>query len=279
MNPIVAIATCAAVVGKEEDDLQVIAALNRRGIHAIHAVWDDSSLNWSSFRLVVIRSTWDYPPRRSAFLAWADKLPGVLNPAPILRWNTDKRYLADLARAGVPVIATRFVEPSDAFEPPGKSFVVKPAVSCGAKDTMRVDPGDILAYHHVQRLQNEGRTVMVQPYLSGIEATGEVNVVFIGGAYSHAIRRSGLLKDGKPPETPLDIQPHQATLEERTLAEQVMNLVPGGSSQLLYGRVDLVPGPEGSPVVLEVELTEPALFLGFSNGGAERLAESIAAAI
>lgn len=278
MNPTVAVATCAAVVGKDEDDLQIIAALYRRGIHAVHAAWDDPSVNWSSFRLVVIRSTWDYPPRRDAFLAWAGKLPRVLNPLPILRWNTDKRYLSELAKAGVSVIATRFLEPTDSFEPPKKSFVVKPAVSCGAKDTMRLDPRDIAAAHyHVRRLQSEGRVVMVQPYLSEIEATGEVDVVFIGGDYSHSIRRSGLLKDGEPPDTPLDIQPHEPTPEERKLAEKVMSLVPGGPSQLLYGRVDLVPGPHGSPVVLEVELTEPSLFLGFSKGGADRLAGAIAA--
>ena len=80
----VALATCAGVVGREKDDLSVIEALRRRGIEAVHAVWSDASLDWPSFRLVVIRSTWDYIERRDDFLAWADALPKVLNPAPIL---------------------------------------------------------------------------------------------------------------------------------------------------------------------------------------------------
>jgi hypothetical protein len=87
----VAIATCAEVVGRESDDLRVIEALRRRGVAAVHAVWDDSEVDWPAFSLGVIRSTWDYPERRGAFLAWAKQLRKVLNPFPILRWNTDKR--------------------------------------------------------------------------------------------------------------------------------------------------------------------------------------------
>lgn len=279
----VALATCAAVVGTEKDDLQVIEALRRRGVEAIHAVWDAPKIDWPYFRLVVIRSTWDYIERRSAFLAWAEKLPKVLNPAPILRWNTDKRYLGDLANAGLPVISTQFLEPDDAFEPPPAPFVIKPAISCAAKDTARYGPGDTAALAHVQGLQSQNRTVMVQPYLSRIETTGEVGVIFIGGAYSHSIRRGALLKAGASPDQaqslPLNVQPHEATQKERLLAEQVMRHLPADSGELLYARVDLVPGPNDEPLILEVELTEPALFLEYSANGAERLADAIAVSL
>src|SRR5262249_31194978 len=114
----VALATCAEVAGREEDDLRVIETLARRGIEGVHVAWDDPDVDWASFRLVVVRSTWDYPPRRGAFLTWAAALPQVLNPAPILRWNTDKRYLAELAAAGLPVVPTRFLKPSADFEAP-----------------------------------------------------------------------------------------------------------------------------------------------------------------
>ena len=194
----VAIATCSEVVGKESDDLRVIEALQRRGVVAVHAVWDDPDVNWSSFALVVIRSTWDYPERRGEFLAWAKQLRTVLNPWPILGWNTDKRYLDDLARVGLPIIPTRFLEPDDTFEPPPHPFVVKPAVSCGARDTARYEAGDeARACEHVRRLQVRGRTVMVQPYLADIEAKGEVAVMFLGGTYSHSIWRGALLNHCK----------------------------------------------------------------------------------
>jgi glutathione synthase/RimK-type ligase-like ATP-grasp enzyme len=283
MSGPVALATCAAVVGTEEDDLRVIDALSRKGIEAIHAVWDEPKVDWRSFHLVVVRSTWDYIQHRSTFLAWAEKLPRILNPAPILRWNTDKHYLSDLAKAGLPVIPTHFVESGDAFEPLLTPFVIKPAISCAAKDTARYEPGDKAALNHVRWLQSQGRTVMVQPYLSSIDAAGEVAVIFIGGAYSHSIRRAALLKAGANPDRahslPLNVQRHEATGQELHLAEQIIRHLPVDPAELLYARVDLVPGANGEPLVLEVELTEPALFLEFSEGGADRLADAIAAAL
>jgi hypothetical protein len=279
----VAIATCGAVAGVEREDLQVIEALSRRGINAVHAVWNDPAVDWSLFPLVVIRSTWDYPDLHREFLAWADQLRSVLNPLPILRWNTNKRYLGDLAGAELPVIPTHFLGPEDVFEPPSSSFVVKPAVSCGAKDTARYDATSIAkARDHVRRLQASGCTVLVQPYLAAVEAKGEVAIMFIGGAYSHSIRRGALLNDIGLPEDgqimPLNVQTYEATPEERSLAEKVMLHIPGDPADLLYGRVDLVPGPNGKAMILEVELTEPTLFLEFSNGGVERLADRIASA-
>lgn len=280
----VAIASCTAVVGTEADDLAVIEALRRRGVEAVHAAWDDPRVDWPSFPLVVVRSTWDYPDRRDQFLAWAARLRRVHNPLPVLRWNTDKRYLDDLARAGLPVIPTRFLDPGDAFEPPPWPFVVKPAVSCSAKQTARYRAGDsVAASDHVRRLQEDGRTVMVQPYQPAIDAEGEAAVLFIGGAYSHSIRRGALLKQfGTAPKvemTPLGVRAYEATLAERMLAERALDAIPGGPSKILYARVDLVPGPAGEPLILELELTEPSLFLGFREGGAERLAESIASAL
>jgi glutathione synthase/RimK-type ligase-like ATP-grasp enzyme len=211
----VALATCAEVAGREEDDLRVIDALARRGIEAVHAAWDDPAVDWSSFHLVVVRSTWDYPPRHSAFLTWAESLPCVLNPAPILRWNTDKRYLAELAAAGLPVIPTRFLEASADFEPPPGPFVIKPAVGCGAMDAACYAPGDPAAQDHVRQLHDRGHTVLVQPYLPGIDAQGEVDVIFIGGVYSHSIRRRALLIEGRPAgegqSLPLEVRPYKAT--------------------------------------------------------------------
>jgi glutathione synthase/RimK-type ligase-like ATP-grasp enzyme len=278
----VAIATCATVAGVEKDDLKVIEALRKRGVEAVHAAWDDPRVDWPSFALVVIRSTWDYPQRHAEFLAWANRLPRVLNPLPILRWNTDKRYLDDLAGAGISVVPTRFLEPGDGFEPPSSPFVVKPAVSCSAKDTARYHADDkTQARDHVRRLQASGRTVMVQPYCSDIEGKGEIAILFIGGAYSHSICRDAVLKHPglSGVAIPENVRAYQPKPTELSLAERVMSHIPGGSSSLLYGRVDLIPGLNGEPMVLEVELTEPTLFLEFSKGGVERLADCIASAL
>ena len=208
----------------------------------------------------------------------------MLNPLEVLRWNTDKRYLGDLAAAGLAVIPTCFLGPTDSFEPPRPPFVVKPAVSNGARDTAWYRAGDAdEASAHVRRLQSSGRSVLIQPYLASIESAGEAALVFLGGCYSHSIRRAGSLKrPGLTPGgavPPSDVRAYEPTRAERELAAEVMACVPGGPSGLLFGRVDLVPAPGGTPMVLEAELTEPALFLDSSEGGVGRLADAIAAAL
>jgi glutathione synthase/RimK-type ligase-like ATP-grasp enzyme len=282
----VVLATCSEVAGRETEDLQVIQSLRKRAIEAVHVAWDDFNFKWQTVPLTVVRSTWDYPARRGEFLAWAGKLPRVLNPTSILRWNTDKHYLNDLADAGFPVIPTCFLERGVTFDPPRVPFVIKPAVSCSAKDTTRYDPDDLeLARAHVKRLHDEGRTVMVQPYVSAVERDGEVSLIFLGGEYSHAIRRGAVLASGVAPKEsdslPEDVRFHAARTEERALAEEAMRKIgeDNSSAELLYARLDLVSGLNDEPMILEVELTEPSLFLAYADGAVDRFACCIASVL
>ena len=287
----VAIATFSEVVNQDFDDLQVIEALGRRGIRAVHEIWDNPRVDWSSYALTVVRSTWDYSDRCREFLAWAGRLPRVLNPLAILKWNTNKRYLEELAAAGIPVVPTHFLEPTDAFVPPSEPFVVKPSVSCSAKDTARYSRNEAdSATEHVRRLQSDGRTVMLQPYLSGIETTGEISLMYIDGVYTHSICRAPSLKhSGLPYEDeviPLsvdvydEVRKYEPTPAERGLADRAMSYSLCRDPNLLYARIDLIPGPTGEPIILEIELTEPTLFLAkYSDDGVERLADGIARAL
>src|SRR5262249_23702879 len=138
-----ALATCAELPEGDDDAAPLIEALARRGVEAVSAVWDDETVDWSRFDLVVVRSAWDYAERRDDFLAWAWNVPHVLNPLEVLRWTTDKgRYLADLARVGVPVAQTTLVAPGQDFEPPERPFVVKPSVSAGGRSSGRFEPAE-----------------------------------------------------------------------------------------------------------------------------------------
>jgi hypothetical protein len=136
----VALANCAEVPDGDEDSPALVSALAERGVRARPVVWDDPSVDWQSFDLVIVRSTWDYAERRDVFLAWAESLPRVLNPLPVLRWNTDKHYLRELAGSGVAVVATTFLEPGERFQAPGERFVVKPAVSAGSRHSASYEP-------------------------------------------------------------------------------------------------------------------------------------------
>jgi glutathione synthase/RimK-type ligase-like ATP-grasp enzyme len=264
----VALATCREIPEGDEDFPSLISALADLGIDAKPAVWD-AEVDWLRFDLVVLRSTWDYAERRDAFLAWARSLPRVLNPLPVLEWNTDKqRYLTDLAAAGVPVVPTDFVAPGEELDAPGGPFVVKPSTSAGGRSSARFRPNELgEARGLVGRIHAEGRTAMVQPYLGDVE---ETDLVFIDGAYSHALhRRVPLPAAGDREVFYLDeeLRPAQASDGDRLVAERALAAAPG---ELLYGRVDLVDG-----AVLELEIAEPSLYLAFGDGAAARLAAAI----
>jgi glutathione synthase/RimK-type ligase-like ATP-grasp enzyme len=236
-------------------------------------VWDDDGIAWDGFDLVVVRSTWDYPARRDEFLAWAAAVPRILNSPEVLRWNTDKRYLAAL---GPQTIPTNYLEAGLPFVVPGFPFAVKPSVGAGSIDAARYDAGDESARAHVARLHAAGKTVMIQPYVEAVDDEQELALHYIGGEFSHAVRKAALLPLGGEPGEGLFVEERISAAEpspdELALAERILDTVPFPREGLLYARVDLLPGP----VVLEVELTEPSLYLGYAPGAAARFADAIA---
>ena len=265
----VALATCAEVPELEEDERPLVAALLDRDVDAVPAVWDAPGLDWAAFDLVVVRSTWDYAERRREFLDWVASLPRVLNPPEVLGWSTDKqRYLSELAAAGVPVVPTEFVRPGDTFVPPSEPFVVKPAVSAGGRTSARFRGGDRRAAELVHRIHVDGRVAMVQPDLGDVT---EIALVFIAGLYSHAVHRRVPLPEAGAREVfylDEELSPGRPTPEELSIAHDALRVAP---SPQLYGRIDIAAG-----CVVELELAEPSLYLGFGEGAVDRFADAIA---
>jgi glutathione synthase/RimK-type ligase-like ATP-grasp enzyme len=271
----VALATCAELPNGDEDGLPLVAALGSLGVDAVSTVWDDPGADWDAYELVVVRSTWDYAERREQFLSWARSLRRVLNAPDVLDWSTDKeRYLTDLERAGVPVVPTTFVQPGEAFDPPGEPFVVKPAVSAGGRRSARFEPGED-AEELVAAIHAGNQTAMVQPFLGD---SAETALVYIGGSYSHALRRHVPLPSAASDVLYLDetVSACEPGPAERAVADAALRAAPG---HLLYARVDLARGPNGAPVVLELELAEPSLYLEHHRGSTARLAKAIAACL
>ena len=279
MSARVALVTCAAFPGLGEDEPLLLHALRARGVDAEPAVWDDAAVDWGAYDLVVVRSAWDYSDRRDEFVAWARSIPRLLNPADVIEWNTDKRYLRTVPRA----VATTFVEPGDGWDPLAGEYVVKPAISAGSRDTARYRPGEEdAALEHVNALQAAGRTVMVQPYLSAVDAHGETALVFFDGEYSHAIRKGQMLAPGQAPTGDViyleeQISAREPDAAERTAADEILGSLPWPRESLLYARVDVIPDADGLPRLVELELTEPSLFLSHSPGAPQRLAERVIA--
>jgi glutathione synthase/RimK-type ligase-like ATP-grasp enzyme len=283
----IAIATCEQLPDGDADDELLVRALAELGLRVSLLPWTATGVDWAGFDATVLRSTWDYADRRAEFLAWTRTVPGLHNPAAVVADNSDKRYLAGLIAAGLPVVPTGFVEPGQPAElPTSGEYVLKPSVGAGSRGAGRFDAGQpastVAAGEHVRTLHGAGRTVLIQPYLDQVELHGETALIFIDGSYSHTIRKEAMLRPGN--RHPLDFgelyvaetisasKPSEAELE---LAGAVLaRLSDGLPEPLLYARIDLLPGPDG-PLLIEAELTEPSLFLGHHDAAATTLAAAI----
>jgi glutathione synthase/RimK-type ligase-like ATP-grasp enzyme len=277
----VALVTAMEARALDQDLQPLITALAAEGLKGEAAVWDDEAVAWGDYAIAVVRSTWDYVSRRDAFVEWAERtasLTRIENAASVLRWNTDKRYLRDLKAGGVQVVETVWIPPGGTCDWPfDGDVVVKPAVSAGSMDTERYDPSKRhQAIAHIRRLHAAGRVAMVQPFIPSIEWRGETGLVFIDGAFSHAIRKGSMLRDGTKVVGGLyreeRIEVCEPTAAERGVAERALACSP---CSLLYARVDVVEASEGIQL-LELEATEPSLHLTLSPGSAARLARAIA---
>ncbi|MDR7100834.1 O-ureido-D-serine cyclo-ligase [Lysobacter niabensis] len=298
--PRLALATAIAAAGLDDDLPPLLDACTRAGIETQIRAWDDPSVAWRRFDAVLLRSTWDYADRLPEFLDWCERVSAqtrLLNPLPVVRWNTDKHYLADLAARGAAVVATHFVEPDmeplpslQAFlaaHPENEQFVVKPAVGAGSRDAQRyAREQEFSAANHIARLLDTDRSVMLQPYLASVDHDGETALMYFAGAFCHAIRKGPLLQLDEGPTSHLfateAIAPRNPGVDELALAGRVLAAATDRlqlKQPLPYARIDLIRDSDGSPRLLELELCEPSLFLIHADGSADRLAALLADAL
>ncbi|MEO6700078.1 MAG: hypothetical protein ABI140_08280 [Jatrophihabitantaceae bacterium] len=288
MSGHIAIATCTQLLPDGDvEDATLLRALAELDLKATLVGWSEPDVDWAGFDATVIRSTWDYTTRRAEFLAWTDRVPRLFNPAPVVAANSDKRYLAGLAAAGLPVVRTTFFEPDQPVRlPVTGEYVLKPSIGAGSGGAGRFDAGQPAdaqrASAHAAALQAAGRTVLLQPYLAGVDTAGETALMFFNGRYSHAICKSAMLAAGSQYGLGMDqlyvgevITAREPSAAELELAGAVLaELTAGLPEPLLYARIDLLPAEHG-PVLVEAELTEPSLFLDHDEQAARRLAEAI----
>jgi hypothetical protein len=278
----VALATCRDLPELDPDDRPLAAALRARGLEVEVALWDDPDYDWGGARIVLLRSTWDYFRRLPDFLAWAERVARattLLNPLEAVRWNLDKRYLVELAGRGAPVVPTLLLERGARVdlaallaERGWRDFVLKPAVSADSWETYRLDADRLEeASAHLARLLPE-RDLLVQPFLAAVESNGERCLVFLDGRFSHAVRKNPLTRGGRWAGLPEGV-PVEAERDELDAAARVLAACPFDA--LLYARVDLVRGAGGEPLLLELELAEPTLFLADAPAGLERLVAAL----
>ncbi|KGM13914.1 ATP-grasp domain-containing protein [Cellulomonas bogoriensis] len=299
----IALATCSDLPDLDVEDVPLLDALRARGATAEAVVWDDESVDWAAYDLVVVRSTWDYAKRPDVFLEWAERVDSVTrlaNPASVIRWNADKHYLRELEDAGVAVVPTIWLEPDPRLNgralhtrfPAQGEIVIKPAVSAGSVDTGRytaIDAGSRgLAIQHARRLLADDRSVMVQRYVTSVDTHGERAHVFIAGEYSHSVVKEAML-DGPDAGQELYKREQMSTtpasgteveMARKVIATACRTFTPDGAcdpSHFLYARVDVVSDDQGSPLLMELEMVEPNLFTSLGEGALDRFADAIMA--
>jgi hypothetical protein len=283
----VALATYAELPNLNDDDRLLIAALAALGVSAQPAVWEAPDVRWDGFGAVLIRSCWDYHQRLPQFLSWVAtlellKVP-VWNRPDLLRWNSHKGYLRDLAAVGVATVPTHWLKRgeqvalSDVLGAEGWSAaVVKPAVSASAHGTWRTSLSDAARDQgRLDALLAHG-DAMVQPYLDEVRDPGEWSLIYLGGRFSHAVLQRPARGDFRVQfaygGTAVARDPPRLLIAD---AEAVLGALP---EEPLYARIDGV--ERGGHLILsELELIEPHLFLETDPAAAPRLALAFAGAL
>jgi glutathione synthase/RimK-type ligase-like ATP-grasp enzyme len=185
-------------------------------------------------------------------------------------------------------VPTAYIEPGERADPvlaqflqqhAAQELIVKPAVGSGARDAQRYERAAVPAMlAHINRLLAAQRSALVQPYLERVDAHGECALIYIDGRFSHAIRKSAVLGRALAPVealfAPETIELRTADAHELELGARVLAALP--VSGLLYARIDLLHDEHAAPCVLELELAEPSLYLGYCAQAPRRLAGAIA---
>lgn len=272
-KPKIALVTARAHpnVNVDYDMPLILQALRDAGVDASDPIWNDPEVDWSQFDLAILRSTWDYSWDPAKYLAFVDHCAAqtqLLNPPSVVHWNADKHYVHALSAHGVPVMPTTYVAPGEAITlPEYAQFVVKPTVSGGARYAARYTASEReQALEHIAYLHDNGTVAMIQPYNQHIDEHGERALVFLRGKFLHAIRKNAVLTEGtrfdeKKVAHP-NVRPWTPSEDELSVAQQALAVAPQ-AEDLLYARVDLVSVDGRDPVVMELELIEPNLFLRF----------------
>lgn len=257
-------------------------ALRAAGATVTARPWTDLGA-LGAFDAVLPLVAWGYHLRFPEWLATLDRLERearrVINPVPLLRWNSNKVYLQELAAAGVPSVPTLTVDHLNeaglaaAYGVLGcEEVVIKPAVSAGATGTYRLRQGEAASVP----ADVHGQAMMIQPFLPAITSSGEYSLILFDGKFSHCVVK-------RPAAGDFRVQPHLGGVTQpcappagaEALAAQALAAAPAAA---VYARVDLVEDAGGELAVMELELVEPALFLAQAPDAAPAFAAAVMSA-
>ncbi len=266
-----------------EDDRLLIDEFRKKGIEASHVVWSDPSINWNEYDVALIRSTWDYIDRCEEFL---NVLAGIessscqlYNSYDVVKWNSDKHYLPDLEKAGIPIVPTFLADRTDIHAIRDifllnnwHTIVTKPIIGGGGAGVTKISTSDLVSRYHALASEDPDHTFIIQPLIESVMAEGEWSYFIIDGNISHV-----LLK--KP--APGDYRAHaiyggsmerkDPTDSDRNQVKTMLELIP---FLHVYARLDLVRFEE-QLVIMELELIEPMFYFDYHPHAAAELVHTV----
>ena len=278
------LATCRKHPALSESDELLALQLRSRGVDVVVAPWDDILPSALRGVTVCLRSTWDYHTRSDEFGAWIRALREhgitVINPAETVLWNMDKGYLGWLEARGIPIPDTRWIAPGGAIDlvvllasAGWERAVLKPRISATAYGTHLVTPATQLEPGERDALSRNG--ALLQAFVPEIQTGGETSLIFIDGSFSHAVSKRPSAGDFRVQhEFGGTVGAAHAGPVLRQFGTRVLDAIP---CPWTYARVDLVDTALG-PLLMELELIEPDLFLVLGGDGAARLADALSVA-
>lgn len=259
-------------------------ALNEHDFAVDSTRWDDPDVNWSSFDVIILRTTWDYHIKFEKFRSWLELIAAtgvpMFNSLNVIRWNFHKKYLLELEEIGIPLPGTAFFSERLSDFPDLRALmnsrkweqvVVKPCISAGGYKTTLVKAiGDVETGQQDLETLLQERDAMVQEFIPEVTTKGEMSLVFLGRVFSHAVIKvpSGdfRVQYGCP------VLPYEPTETVKTIAQAAVNQVQG---DLLYARVDMVERDTNGVVLMEFEAIEPQLFLRQHPDAPENFAKAL----
>lgn len=258
-----------------------IEPLQRLGWAIETVPWRQKDRVWSRFDAVYIGTPWDYPDDAAGFVEVLESIeragPVLVNPLSLVLWNLSKTYLRDLEARGVAIVPSHWhdaltADMIDSFFDAWRSacIIVKPVVSTNANDTFLLTR-DLDGDTRQALLRTfRARGFMVQPFIGGIQAEGEFSLFYIGGAFSHAIRKTPKAADFRVQEEHgariVAVDPEQRLID---CADSVLARVDPAP---VYARCDFVRDDDGAFLLMELELIEPSLYLRMDDAAPARFA-------
>jgi glutathione synthase/RimK-type ligase-like ATP-grasp enzyme len=265
------------------DDRLAAAALAAIGLPTDPVCWDDPAVDWLAYGAVVLRSTWDYQHRVAEFHAWIDRMETIgaplWNPPRVLRWNIDKRYLARVSYPELSPPPTVILDRGSnvdlraLLETHGwDEAVLKPAISADGHSTERTSRATAGSDQAILDTLLVKHDVVVQPLVLEIRSSGEISLMFFGGAFSHAVSK-------RPQDGEFRVQERLGGKIARTdpppaLVDRARTLLDAHAPGCLYARVDAVI-TAARFVLMEVELVEPSLYFGHDPRSAHAFALAV----